>query len=65
MLIVPVKEGENIEKALKKFKKKSEKTKVIREYRNRQFYTKPSEQRREEMLKAIYKNQKRQEEEES
>ncbi len=65
MLIVPVKEGENIEKALKKFKKKSEKTKVIREYRNRQFYTKPSEERRAEKLKAIYKNKLQQKEEES
>lgn len=64
MLIIPVKEGENIEKALKKFKKKSEKTGVVREYRNRQFYTKPSEARREEKLKAIYKNEKRLEEEE-
>lgn len=65
MLIVPVKEGENIEKALKKFKKKSEKTKVIREYRNRQFYTKPSEERRAENLKAIYKNKLQQKDEES
>ena len=31
MIIVPVKEGENIEKALKKFKRKFEKTGVVKE----------------------------------
>ena len=35
MIVVPVKEGENIEKALKKFKRKFEKTGVIKELRNR------------------------------
>ena len=33
MIIVPVKEGENIEKALKKFKRKFEKTGVVKELR--------------------------------
>lgn len=65
MLIVPVKEGENIEKALKKFKKKSEKTGVIREFRDRQHYTKPSIERRQQKLKAIYKNKLQREEDES
>ena len=36
MIIVPVKEGENIEKALKKFKRKFEKTGVVKELRSRQ-----------------------------
>ena len=35
MIIVPVKEGENIEKALKKFKRKFEKTGVVKELRAR------------------------------
>ncbi|MCB0819152.1 MAG: 30S ribosomal protein S21 [Bacteroidetes bacterium] len=56
MLIIPVKEGESIEKALKKFKRKVEKTGLIRELRNRQKYTKPSVERREEIKKAIYSN---------
>lgn len=64
MLKIPVKEGENIEKALKQFKKKSEKTGVVRKYRNRQFYTKPSAARREEKQKAIYKKDKGMDEEE-
>ena len=54
MIIVPVKEGENIERALKKFKRKFEKTGVIRELRSRQAFQKPSVRRREEMKKAIY-----------
>ena len=41
MIIVPVKEGENIEKALKKFKRKFEKTGVVKELRRRQQFDKP------------------------
>lgn len=55
MLVIPVKEGESIERALKKYKKKFERTGVMREMRDRQSYTKPSIQKREEKLKAIYK----------
>ena len=54
MIIVPVKEGENIEKALKKFKRKFEKTGAIRELRARKTFVKPSVKRREEIKKAIY-----------
>ena len=42
MIIVPVKEGENIERALKKFKRKFEKTGVVKELRRRQQFDKPS-----------------------
>lgn len=54
MIIVPVKEGENIDRVLKKFKRKFEKTGVVKELRNRQKYTKPSVIKREQKLKAIY-----------
>ena len=54
MIIVPVKEGENIEKALKKFKRKFEKTGVIKELRNRQALEKPSVTNRKKMMRAIY-----------
>ncbi len=54
MIIVPVKEGENIDRALKKFKRKFEKTGVVKELRNRQKFTKPSIIMREQKLKAIY-----------
>jgi small subunit ribosomal protein S21 len=63
MIIVPVKEGENIDRALKKFKRKFEKTGVIRELRSRQAYVKPSVRRREEVKKAVYVQHLQQEEE--
>ena len=54
MIIVPIKEGENIERALKKLKRKFEKTGVVRELRSRKQFTKPSVIAREKILKAIY-----------
>jgi small subunit ribosomal protein S21 len=63
MIIVPVKEGENIDRALKKFKRKFEKTGVIRELRSRQAFIKPSVRRREEVKKAVYVQGLQQEEE--
>ena len=59
MIIVPVKEGENIEKALKKFKRKAEKTGVIKEVRARKQYDKPSVLKRIKMQHAIYLNKLR------
>ncbi len=57
MIVVPVKEGENIEKALKKFKRKFEKTGVVKELRSRQAFTKPSVCKRKQMIKAVYVEQ--------
>ena len=54
MIIVPVKDGENIERALKKFKRKYEKTGIVKELRARQQYTKPSVLKRRKVEKAIY-----------
>lgn len=56
MLIIPVKEGENIERALKKFKKKFERTGTMRQLRARKEYIKPSVLKREQMKKARYIN---------
>ena len=56
MLIVNIKEGESIEKALKKYKKKFEKTGVVRELRERSKFTKPSIQRRQTVLRATYRD---------
>ncbi|MDG3582674.1 MULTISPECIES: 30S ribosomal protein S21 [Galbibacter] len=55
MLKTVIKEGENIERALKRFKRKYKKTKVLQELRERQQYTKPSQARREIKQKAAYK----------
>lgn len=62
MIIVNVKENESIEKALKRFKKKFDKTGAVRELRARQAFIKPSIKRRAQVIKAAYK-QKLQEEE--
>ena len=59
MLIIPVKEGENIERAPKKFKKKFERTGTMKELRARQQFTKPSIVNREQVKKAIYKEKMR------
>ncbi|MFV0467338.1 MAG: 30S ribosomal protein S21 [Dysgonomonas sp.] len=63
MIIVPVKEGENIEKALKKFKRKYEKTGVVKELRRRQAFTKPSVENRKQKIHAVYVQKLRQTEE--
>ena len=54
MSIVPVKDGENIERALKKFKRKFEKTGVVKELRARQQFDKPSVLKRLKMERAVY-----------
>jgi small subunit ribosomal protein S21 len=54
MIIVQVKEGDNIEKALKKFKRKFEKTGIVKELRARQAFEKPSVTNRKKMMKAVY-----------
>lgn len=55
MIIINVKENESIDKALKRFKKKFERTGVLKELRARQAYEKPSVSRRGEKIKAAYK----------
>ncbi len=57
MLIIPVKEREPIDKALKKFKKKFERTGTLRSLRKRQAFSKPSVVKRTERLRAIYKQE--------
>ena len=58
MLIINVKDGESIDRALKRYKRKSINTGVIRELRDRREFTKPSVKRRTQMLKAAYREQK-------
>jgi len=54
MLIIPVKEGDSIEKSLKKLKRKFEKTGALKQLRGRQQFVKPSVERRTEIRKATY-----------
>ena len=55
MIIINIKENESIEKALKRFKKKFERTGILKEIRGRNFYEKPSVTKRAEKIKAAYK----------
>ena len=54
MLIIPVKEGENIDRALKRFKRKFDRTGAKKMLRQRQHFSKPSVVRREQLQKAQY-----------
>ena len=59
MIIVEVEGGKDgIEKALKKYKRKFERTKMMRQLRNRKEFEKPSVKRRNQIKKAIYVEQK-------
>ncbi len=55
MIIINVKENESIDKALKRFKKKFERTGVLKELRSRTYFEKPSITRRTEKIKAAYR----------
>ena len=55
MIVINVKENESIDRALKRFKKKFEKTGVIKELRSRTFFEKPSIKNRATKLKAAYR----------
>jgi small subunit ribosomal protein S21 len=57
MLIIDSKDCENIDKALKKYKKKYEKSRILNQLRERQSFTKPSVKRRTQVLKAVYRQQ--------
>ncbi len=63
MLIIPVKEGENIDRALKRFKRKFDRTGTMRQLRKRQQFTKPSVEKRQQVLKARYIQHLREQEE--
>ncbi|MCL4119794.1 UNVERIFIED_CONTAM: hypothetical protein GTU68_059991 [Idotea baltica] len=58
MLVIDARESDSIDKALKKYKKKFERAGVLRELRSRKHFTKPSIERRAEVLKAAYKQKK-------
>lgn len=57
-ITIHVKDKETIDRALKRFKKKFEQIRVMRKLRARMYYKKPSIQRREERIKAVYKQKK-------
>ena len=54
MIIIPIKEGEAIDRALKRFKRKFDKVGTLREIRSRKNFVKKSTRRREEIMKAKF-----------
>ncbi len=54
MLIIPIKDGENIDRALKRFKRKFDKTGAMKQLRTRKQYIKPSVKHRQKIQKAQY-----------
>ncbi|NJO00484.1 MAG: 30S ribosomal protein S21 [Bacteroidia bacterium] len=64
MIIINIKDNESIDKALKRFKKKFEKTGVLKELRSRSYFEKKSVKRRHEKIRAAYR-QKMQDEQEN
>lgn len=54
MIIVPIKEGENIERALKRYKRKHRNVQIMQNLRESRYFTKPSVKRRREIQKASY-----------
>ncbi|WP_281766591.1 30S ribosomal protein S21 [Neptunitalea lumnitzerae] len=63
MLIIPIKEGENIDRALKRYKRKFDRTGTMRKLRSRQQFTKPSVAKRAQIQKAQYVQHLRDQEE--
>ncbi|PIB26329.1 30S ribosomal protein S21 [Maribacter sp. 4G9] len=57
MLKIEVKEGESIERALKRYKRKYRKTKVLDQIKDKKHYKKQSTERREALQKAEYRQQ--------
>lgn len=58
MLIINIKDDESIDRALKRYKRKFQLTGVVNELRRRKTFTKPSVERRNEILSAEYRQKK-------
>ncbi|MCH2021581.1 MAG: 30S ribosomal protein S21 [Saprospiraceae bacterium] len=54
MLVINVKDGESIDRALRRYKNKHKKVQLMKQLRARKHFTKPSVSRRDEVLKAKY-----------
>lgn len=58
MIKVIVQDNESLDKALKRFKKKYEKAGILKEFRRRQFYLKPSVDRKMQKERAVRKSRR-------
>ncbi|RMG22640.1 MAG: 30S ribosomal protein S21 [Bacteroidetes bacterium] len=59
MLIIRVKENESIDRAIRRYRRKVQNTGLIKEYRRKQVYLKPSTRKRQQLEKAKYREQMR------
>jgi small subunit ribosomal protein S21 len=55
MLVIEIKDGDTVDKALKRYKRKFDRTGTMKELRRRKAFTKPSVERRNQIIKAVYK----------
>lgn len=62
MIGVNVKDNESIDRAINRFKKMITRSRILNEYKDRQQYIKPSEQKREAMKKSVREERRRQRE---
>lgn len=61
MLIIEVKGNEGIERALRRYKRKFQQTRMMKELRKRKNFIKPSVRRRNQILNAVYRDKKKRE----
>jgi small subunit ribosomal protein S21 len=62
MIVININDNESIDRALKRFKKKFERTGVLKELRARTHFEKPSIARRSERIRAAYRQYMQQQE---
>ncbi|MBX7226713.1 MAG: 30S ribosomal protein S21 [Chitinophagales bacterium] len=62
MLIIDARDAESLDRALKNYKKKFEKAGIMKQIRNRQSFTKPSIEKRTTVLKAVYREKMKRDE---
>jgi small subunit ribosomal protein S21 len=55
---ITISENESIDKALKRFKKKYERSGILKEFKKRTFFVKPSVKKRLERIKATRRAQR-------
>ena len=62
MIGIIVQENEPIDRAIKRFKKKYERSGILKEFKKRSYFTKPSIKKRMKKMKAIRRSKRTSEE---
>lgn len=58
MVGIVIQETENIDRAIRRFKKKYERSGILKEVKKRSYFTKPSVKKRMEKIKAVRRAQR-------